>query len=209
MRHRFGLVRARVNTITEEQNLTNFLILVDYVNSLYQSWNSKRGFFDGTEEPFLGTQLVLLSEILDAILEQLQETYDAMDSVFFGPAERQTTEIDLGPGRGSMTVTEILSWVENFAAVEGRQLIQEGGKDGVVVFNLRRWPVCVDISARRRPPLRRSRPPIPCVPFHTRRGGARARRAGQLPLHRSRSRHLRSVAACSRCPSIWAKSQMS
>jgi hypothetical protein len=133
LRQRFGLTRARVNTITEEQNLTNFLILVDYVNSLYQSWNSKRAFFNGTAEPFLGTQLVLLSELLDAILEQLQETYDAMDSVFFGPAERQTTEIPLADG--PMTVTEILSWVENFAAVEGRQLIQEGGKDGVVVFN--------------------------------------------------------------------------
>lgn len=133
LRQRFGLTRARVNTITEEQNLTNFLILVDYVNSLYQSWNSKRAFFNGTAEPFLGTQLVLLSELLDAILEQLQETYDAMDSVFFGPAERQTTEIPLADG--PMTVTEILSWVENFAAVEGRELIQEGGKDGVVVFN--------------------------------------------------------------------------
>ena len=79
--------------------------------------------------------MVLISEVLDAILEQLQETYDAMDSVFFGPAERQTTEIDLGPGGGSLSVSEILSWVENFAATEGRQLIQEGGKDGVVVFN--------------------------------------------------------------------------
>jgi hypothetical protein len=132
LRERFGLSRARVNTIIEEQNLTNFLILVDYVNSLYQSWNSKRGFFAGTLEPFLGTQLVLISQVLDAILEQLRETYDAMDSVFFGPAERQTTELNL-PG-GPMTVAEILSWVETFAAVEGRQLIQDAGKDGVVIF---------------------------------------------------------------------------
>lgn len=165
MRQRFGLSRARVNTITEEQNLTNFLILVDYVNSLYQSWDLKRGFFDRTAEPFLGTQLVLLSEILDAILEQLQETYDAMDSVFFGPAERQTTEIELSDG--PMTVTEILSWVENFAAVEGRQLIQEGGKDGVVVFNstmVRLRDIVQEAAGISAQPSTN-----PVRPFHTRR----------------------------------------
>jgi hypothetical protein len=162
---RFGLTRARVNTITEEQNLTNFLILVDYVNALYQSWDSKRGYFDGTAEPFLGTQLVLLSEVLDAILEQLQETYDAMDSVFFGPAERQTTEIALTDG--SLSVAEILSWVESFASSEGRQLIQDGGKDGVVVFNS--TMVRVQEIVQEAADIAAQPSSNPVRPFHTRR----------------------------------------
>lgn len=166
LRERFGLVRARVNNVEEEQILTNFLILVDNVNGLYQLYASKRGYFTGDLEPFLGTQLVLLSEVLDAILEQLQETYDAMDSVFFGPAERQTTDLTL-TDKSSITVTEILSWVENFAAVEGRQLIQEGGKDGVVVFTQtisRLYEIVQDAANIAAQPSTN-----PVRPFHTRR----------------------------------------
>ena len=165
LRHRFGLSRARVNTIVEEQTLTNFLILVDYVNSLYQSWASKRDFFTGKREPFLGTQLVLLSQVLDAILEQLRETYDAMDSVFFGPAERQTVELDFKDG--PMTVAEILSWVESFASGEGRQLLQAGGKDGVVIFRATIEHLAELMTEAASQAAVRSINPVP--PFHTAR----------------------------------------
>ncbi len=135
LRDRFGLQRERVNTVLEEQNLTNFLILVDYVYTLYNSWQSKRNYFlrNGAAEPFLGTQLVLVSQALDVVAEQVRETYAAMDSVFFGPAERQVTTLNL-PGEAPITVAELLDWVETFATKEGRQLIQEGGKDGVVIL---------------------------------------------------------------------------
>ena len=150
LRERFGLQRERVNTIVEEQTFSNFLILVDYVNSLFQSWQSKRAYFarNGSAEPFLGTQLVLLSQVMDVIIEQVRETYDAMDSVFIGPAERQTTMLSL-PGEAPITVAELLSWVETFAASEGRQLIQEGGKDGVVIFRstIERLQVLVNKAA--------------------------------------------------------------
>ena len=135
LRDRFGLQRERVNTVLEEQILTNFLILVDYTYSLYNSWQSKRNYFlrNGSAEPFLGTQLVLVSQTLDVIVEQVRETYAAMDSVFFGPAERQATMLNL-PNEAPITVAELLDWVETFATQEARQLIQDGGKDGVVIF---------------------------------------------------------------------------
>lgn len=138
LRERFGLERKRVNTIGEEQNLTNFIILVDYVNSLYFTWQAQRRFFDrnGDGEPFLGTQLVLLSQNLEVIAETVQGTYAAMDSVFFGAAERQTTPLKLDDEKSSISVAELLGWVENFATVEGRQLILEAGKDGVIVFRV-------------------------------------------------------------------------
>jgi hypothetical protein len=135
LRDRFGLERRRVNTVNDELNFTNYLILVDYVIGLRRSFQNKAQYFvrGSDTEPFLGTQLVLLSQSLEVILEQVQETYDGMDSVFFGAAERQTTVLALD-GQPPITVSELLSWVETFSAIEGRRLIEEGGKDGVVSF---------------------------------------------------------------------------
>ena len=51
-------------------------------------------------------------------------------SVFFGPEERAVTEIKFD-GEPGITVAELLGWVEHFASVEGPQLIEDLGKDGV------------------------------------------------------------------------------
>jgi hypothetical protein len=143
LRERLGLERTRINTIEEEQNFTNFLIVIDHVISLAESWDSQRAFFErgGNVEPFLGTQLVLLSRDLEVIAESVREVEYAMDSVFLGPAERQTLELRFpatikSPVAGSspMFVSELLDWVERFATEEGRQLIDEGGRQGVVAF---------------------------------------------------------------------------
>jgi hypothetical protein len=132
---RFGLQRKWVNTIEDEQNLTNFLILVDYVNSLFQTWDAQRKYFDrgGKAEPYLGTQLVLVSQALDSVAEAVQSTYDAMDSVLIGAAERQTTELQFFH-EPYLTAAELLSWTEDFSKNEGKQLVQDCGKDGVVAF---------------------------------------------------------------------------
>ena len=129
LRDRFGMDPALVNTIDEEQNLTNFLILVDYVQGLHQSWTT---FFD-KNEVFLGTQLVLLSRAMAVVAESVQETYFAMDSVFMGPAERQTTKLFILNGR-RFSVADLLDWVDRFSSVEGPQLITDAGKDGVETF---------------------------------------------------------------------------
>jgi hypothetical protein len=147
---RLGLERNRINTIEEEQNFTNFLIVVDHVVSLAVSWDAQRGFFDrvGDDEPFLGTQLVLLSRDLEVIAESVHEVEYAMDSVFLGPAERQTLELQFPDsltspdgetrspvaGTAPLFIAELLDWVERFATEEGRQLIDEGGRQGVVAF---------------------------------------------------------------------------
>ena len=152
LRDRLGLQRDRINTIDEEQNFTNFLVVVDDVVSLAESWNAQRASFErrNTVEPFLGTQLVLVSRDLEVITEQVRETEFAMNSVFIGPAERQTLELRFPPatstatgqqtstptvaGSPPMFVAELLAWVERFATEEGRQLIDEGGRQGVVAF---------------------------------------------------------------------------
>jgi hypothetical protein len=135
LQEEFGLTRDQVNTIEEEQNLTDFITLVDYVNSLKQSWDAQRQFFDrsSTVEPFLGTQLVLVSRALAVVAESVQETYFAMDSVFLGAAERQTTELTF-TSSPPLFVAELLEWVDRVASEEGPQLIQDGGKAGVVAL---------------------------------------------------------------------------
>ncbi|MBD2578462.1 hypothetical protein [Oscillatoria sp. FACHB-1406] len=88
----FGLNRANVNTVEEEQNYGNYLIIRDYLVSLRGSWktyseNSGAG-------AFVGSQLVLLSQALSVVAESVQEVYRIMDLVFLGSAERQSVWID-------------------------------------------------------------------------------------------------------------------
>jgi hypothetical protein len=131
---RFGLSRSFVTTIDDEQNLTNYLILIDYVTGLYQSWITQQAFFtrngDGGVEPFFGTQLVLLSRSLDVVSQSVKDVYFAMDSVFLGPAERQTISLSY-PGQSSLFVAELLDWADTASSKELPQILQDSGKDGI------------------------------------------------------------------------------
>jgi hypothetical protein len=143
---RFGMLRGEVNTIAEEEDFTNFLIIVDSVASLFVTWQQVRRFFDravaaidGDDEdaPFLGTQLVLISRQLGVVTETVRETYFAMDSVFLGPAERQTVLLNLfdeGNRPTTILLSELLDWIDRFVTDEGPHLIEEAGTDGVNAF---------------------------------------------------------------------------
>lgn len=144
---RFGMLRSEVNTIAEEEDFTNFLIIVDSVASLFVTWQQIRTFFDranatfdfDTQDnaPFLGTQLVLISRQLGVVTETVRETYFAMDSVFLGQAERQTVLLNLqdeGNRPTTILLSELLDWIDRFVTDEGPHLIQEAGTDGVNAF---------------------------------------------------------------------------
>ena len=161
--NRFALQRRFVNTIADEQNYSNYIILVDHFIALRRSWDDlQRSYFargqnGNAPEPFFGTQLVLLSRSLEVVAESVQEVYFALDSVFVGPAERQVLElpfagrqIPLSPpfeqGDGpkpeytfpadtpNLFVAELLDWVDRVATQEGVRLVREGGKDGILAF---------------------------------------------------------------------------
>jgi hypothetical protein len=146
LRDRFGLTRDRVNTVVDEQNLTNYVVVVDYLLGLRQSWNAQRPLFAISQgganapEPFLGTQLVLLSRALEVVAEAVRETYFAMDSVFMGPAERQTTLLrfanlpDFPLRQSDLFVADLLDWIDRVASDEGPRVIQSSGKDGVLAL---------------------------------------------------------------------------
>ena len=121
-----------VNTIEDEQDVTNYRILSDYLTSLAQSWVNNVGFFGlDTKQAFLGTQLVLLSRQLSVIGETVGEVRFALDSVFIGPSERQTLQLEFASGEPAIFIEDILSWTEAFAKDEGPLLIQNAGKLGV------------------------------------------------------------------------------
>jgi hypothetical protein len=120
-----------VNTVADEQDLSNFRILSDYVTSLAQSWlNNVRFFGLNSTQPFFGTQLVLLSRQLSVVAESVDEVRFTLDSVFIGPAERQTLPLKY-PRESGMFVEDLLNWIQSFASEEGPRLIQDGGKYGV------------------------------------------------------------------------------
>jgi hypothetical protein len=124
-----------VNSVEDETNLSNFRIISDYVTGLGQTWLYNVSYLLlGTKTPFFGTQLVLLSRQLSVVAESVDEVRFTLDSVFIGPSERQTMELQFPgavPAIPPIFLEDLLSWIRNFATEEGPRLIQDGGKFGV------------------------------------------------------------------------------
>jgi len=124
------------NSVEDEQDQTNFRIIVDYLTSLRSSWETNKRFFNRTGPAFFGTQLVLLSRQLSVVAETVEEVRFTLDSVFIGQSERQTLELALTDsaepfGKTNIFLEEFLSWIYSFASDEGPGLIREGGKFAV------------------------------------------------------------------------------
>jgi hypothetical protein len=122
------------NSVESETNLSNFRIISDYVTSLGQTWLNNINFVVlNTTTPFFGTQLVLLSRQLSVIAESVDEVRFTLDSVFLGPAERQTVRLNFPPANrlAPIFLEDWLSWAFAFATEEGPRLVQDGGKFAV------------------------------------------------------------------------------
>jgi hypothetical protein len=122
------------NSVEDEQDITNFRVISDYMTSLMQSWIANRNFFrlGGNTPAFFGTQLVLISRQLTTIAETINEVRFALDSVFIGPNERQTLLLKFSdPTLAPMFLEDVLNEVEKFAGDEGPRLLRDGGKISV------------------------------------------------------------------------------
>jgi hypothetical protein len=130
LRDLYGLTGRSVNTIAEEMRLTNFFIIVNYVDTLLLSWHAQRTFFDRQgDDVFFGTQLVLIARALGCVAESVGEVRMALESVLIGAREQETLRLNTHP---PMTVAELLTWIDEVASRKGLELIQSGGKDGVI-----------------------------------------------------------------------------
>ncbi|WAL69270.1 hypothetical protein ORV05_16355 [Amycolatopsis cynarae] len=136
LRDEFGLTGGQVNTLEEERVQTSFITLVDWVVSLYRGWLDARDRIDpfaqptGGRSPFFGPAVVALSQLLSAAAAQTDEVVAELASVGVGRQELEVLRVPV-PAGGSMSLGGLLRWVGEFAATEGRQLIESAGKEGV------------------------------------------------------------------------------
>jgi hypothetical protein len=121
------------NSIEDEQDVTNFRVVSDYVTSLLQSWISNGQFFvlgSASQPAFFGTQLVLISRQFSVISETVNELRFAFDSVFIGPSERQTLLLQF-LRFPNIFLEDMLREIETFVTQEGPGLLQDGGRISV------------------------------------------------------------------------------
>jgi len=124
------------NSIEDEQDITNFRVISDYITSLLQSWISNGQFFLlglPSQPAFFGTQLVLISRQYSVIAETVNEVRFALDSVFIGPGERQTLLLQFADHTSfpAMFLEDMLREIEDHATDEGPRLLQDGGRISV------------------------------------------------------------------------------
>jgi hypothetical protein len=124
-----------INTIADEQNATNFRILVDYANSLLNAWDNSIQYFAGLQSQFLGTQLVVISRQLGVISEVADEVRFVLDSVFIGPAQRDTLQVvaldPFGNQLPPIYLSDLLQWIQDYVGAEAQDVIQNAGKFGL------------------------------------------------------------------------------
>ena len=122
------------NSVEDEQDVTNFRVISDYMTSLLGTWIANGRFFElkVTKAPaFLGTQLILMSRQFNVIVETVNELRFTLDSVFIGPNERQQLLLDFGSTLPSMYLEDILREIETFMSDEGPRLIRDAGRIGI------------------------------------------------------------------------------
>jgi hypothetical protein len=122
-----GLELAQAKTIEEELTLTNALVLRSLLETLAFLYRDRRGSFLDEGDNFLGSQLGLLSEELGLVVESVDELVEALESVAFGPAERRAANLNLA--ERSLTLDDLLTWIDEFASDEGPALLRDGGRD--------------------------------------------------------------------------------
>jgi hypothetical protein len=136
-------VPCYINSIADEQNATNFRILVDYANSVFNAWENSIQYFAGLQSQFLGTQLVFISRQLGVISEVVDEVRFVLDSVFIGPAQRDTLQVVpnplpaiLGAPLAGMQLppiylSDLLQWIQDYVGAEAQDVIQNAGRFGL------------------------------------------------------------------------------
>jgi hypothetical protein len=120
------------NSIEDEQDITNFRVISDYMTSLLMTWLSNFEYFRLTMNKvpaFLGTQLILISRQFNVVAETVNEVRFALDSVFIGPNERQQLLLEFtAPGTPAMFLEDVLTEIEGTVTDEGPRLIKDGGR---------------------------------------------------------------------------------
>jgi hypothetical protein len=105
---------------------------------LFRGWLDSRDRIDpfaqpATGHPFFGPAVVALSQLLAATAAQVDEVVAMLQSVFVQQDDLEVLRIPIPPVErgGTMSLGGLLRWVRDFASVEGSQLIESAGREGV------------------------------------------------------------------------------
>jgi hypothetical protein len=122
------------NSVADEEDITNFRVISDYMTSLMQSWIANRDFFivSPGRIAFFGTQLVLIGRQFGSVADTVNEVRFALDSVFIGRNERQSLLLRFRDrALPAMFLEDMLVEIESFVTDEGPRLLRDGGKISV------------------------------------------------------------------------------
>ena len=177
LRVQFGFEAAFVNNADQEGIRTAFWTLVDLALDISRAWVTQRSQFTGkNQNGFLGTQLVLINQLLSAASEQIDEVEAALDSVYVSAAERQTIKLR---GAQGLTLDGLLSWTRSFVTDEGPRIARDAGRDGMRTSFT---PTVLDIVTQVTALLRAIGRPTVAVPQGARAQLSSAPGAVQVPL---------------------------
>jgi hypothetical protein len=123
------------NSVDDEQDITNFRVISDYMTSLLMTWLSNFEYFRLSTHKmpaFLGTQLILIGRQFNVVAETVNEVRFALDSVFIGPNERQQLLL-VFQHDPAMYLEDVLTEIEGTVTDEGPRLIKDGGR--IALYN--------------------------------------------------------------------------
>jgi hypothetical protein len=123
------------NSVDDEQDITNFRVISDYMTSLLMTWLSNFEYFRLSTHKmpaFLGTQLILIGRQFNVVAETVNEVRFALDSVFIGPNERQQLLLVFHHAP-AMYLEDVLTEIEGTVTDEGPRLIKDGGR--IALYN--------------------------------------------------------------------------
>jgi hypothetical protein len=124
------------NSIEDEQDITNFRVISDYMTSLLLTWLENFKYFRLSMKhlpAFLGTQLILIGRQFNVVAETVNEVRFALDSVFIGPNERQQLLLEFSDALPAMYLEDVLTEIESTVTDEGPRLIKDGGR--IALYN--------------------------------------------------------------------------
>jgi hypothetical protein len=105
------------------------------------AWINSIQYFAGLQSQFLGTQLVFISRQLGVISEVVDEVRFVLDSVFIGPAQRDTLQVVAQDPAGNQLppiyLSDLLRWIQDYVGAEAQDVIQNAGKFGTGLGPLR------------------------------------------------------------------------
>jgi hypothetical protein len=108
--------------IEDDENVSKFRILADYVASLFRSWNNMQQIF--------ATHTLIVLQQFVLVADAVEEARFTMENAGLDSEERRRMPIrnaHFASGAPSVSVEDLLLWIEDFVAAEGPQVIEEAG----------------------------------------------------------------------------------